>query len=373
MSREPGTRSSLRFGAGELNADKNAGTVSAEDDGPIGNRHNPEQTLRARSPGLVVTLASLLLWISTVQEEPAKPGEQSSAAPIADFSGTWQTTAMIRRTSAGGASQTTDRFQSRTRLTQTGAEVTGTFYVSRNNRAVEGRISGHVERRTLRFEARTRGVCFQEFEGESTLSVSGDRREGHYSGRDCNGPLQATTISWRVGTARSHRGRSYVQALEEGEALLRAGVHRQAVRSFREALKKTDEPSYRILIGLARSHNGVGAFKDGRAAAQKALEIASGPQEASDAYFELGVALLARSNDRPRPLADSEEAFRQALDLSGGTLNMARYRLGQVLLKLERNLEGVALLEEFLQADPDALMAPGAEELIKSAKKAMKP
>ena len=57
----------------------------------------------------------------------------------------------------------------------------------------------------------------------------------------------------------------------------------------------------------------------------------------------------------------------QALDLSGGTLNMARYRLGQVLLKLERDLEGVALLEDFLRADPDAPLAPRAEELIKSA------
>ena len=51
---------------------------------------------------------------------------------------------------------------------------------------------------------------------------------------------------------------------------------------------------------------------------------------------------------------------------------MARYRLGQVLLKLERDLEGVALLEDFLRADPDAPMAPRAEALIKSAKKEMK-
>lgn len=353
-------------GGGEVSLDENAGRVSAENDGPIGNRHNPEQTLRARSPALAVVLGTLLLWILTVQEEPAKPGEQSSAAAIADFSGTWRITTNLRRTLPSGESLPPGQFQGVSRRTQIGAEVTGTVYLGTSM----GRLSGHVEGRTFRFESRTRGgACLSELHGETTLSVSGNQTNGTFTGTDCNGVLhEATTVGIRISTGRLRRGMSYIEVLEEGEAQFLAGENQTAIKSFRRALKKADGPSYRIQIGLARSYNVAGSFKDGKAAAQDAFEIAVGPQEASEAYFELGIALLGRNSDRPGPLADAEEAFRQALDLSGGTLNKARYLLGQVLLKLERNPEGVALLEDFLRADPDSPIAPRVEALIQSAK-----
>ena len=309
-------------------------------------------------------VASLLFAPSMAQAQRTEPAGQANTAGRADFSGTWRTSATVRR---ADSVQVGTRLQGVAKYTQVESRVSGTTSLG----GPESQVTGNVYGSTLRLDAR--GVdpaCPSHFQAQITMSSSGDLFTGWFAGENCNGFLEATLVGRRGESRRGRQGSSLVEVLEEAEALLLGGAHEDAVRSFREARKRADQPSYRIQIGLARSYNRVGAFKDSQVAALDAVQIAPGPEEVSDAYFELGVARLAGSKDQPDRLAEAEQAFRRSLELSEGRINMARYRLGQVLLKLERDAEGAAVLSDFVRADPDSPMVPQAEALIKNPRRA---
>jgi len=73
--------------------------------------------------------------------------------------------------------------------------------------------------------------------------------------------------------------------------------------------------------------------------------------------------------------ADLEQAaqlFRRAIELSGGKDNVDRFNLGGVLLKLHRDGEGTALLQEYLKQEPKGASAEQARALIENPDRARK-
>ena len=309
-------------------------------------------------------VAAFLSGPSISQEPEIEPGGETATPAAADFTGTWKFSATVQRSRRFAVGM---RLRGVSEYTQEDDRVSGTTTLVRQ----ESRVEGSVEDRTLFLQGRhVGGNCRGVFQATITMSTSGELLTGEFSGQNCDGVIEATIVGRRADSPRANRNSSLVEILEEGEQLLLVGAHYDAVGTFREALRRADEPSYRTQIGLARSHNGVGTFEDGREAAREAVKIARGPEEASDAYYELGIALLAESNDQTSSLNEAEQAFQQALDVSGGRMNKARNRLGQVLLKLERDPEGVAILQDFVRLDPYSPNVPQAQALIKNPRRA---
>ena len=115
--------------------------------------------------------------------------------------------------------------------------------------------------------------------------------------------LLAATVASASSAAQSERVASPVDGglgpiLEEAEALLRDGEIADALRTYREAARRADEPSYRILIGLARSCNRAGLFEEAREASSRALASARGEEDAAYAQLETGIRSLFDAGPR---------------------------------------------------------------------------
>ncbi len=77
-------------------------------------------------------------------------------------------------------------------LSQSGTDVSG-YYVRNSVRTeVSGRVSGSA----VTFTFSQADGCLGVFNGGATVHSSGDRLEGHYSGSDCNGTLQASFVAY---------------------------------------------------------------------------------------------------------------------------------------------------------------------------------
>ncbi|RMH21109.1 MAG: hypothetical protein D6696_06540 [Acidobacteria bacterium] len=157
---------------------------------------------------------------------------------------------------------------------------------------------------------------------------------------------------------------AYYEAVEEAETLMLEQRPKEAIRVFRRADRQAGRPTLRCALGLAEAYNKVGAFKDGLTQARQAVELAADVGERVHAYNQLGIALFAQGNGSRPQLEEAVGAFRRALEISGGKANGARFSLGYVLLKLGRDDEGVALLEEYLAAGGRGAPAEQARSLI---------
>ena len=160
--------------------------------------------------------------------------------------------------------------------------------------------------------------------------------------------------------------------LEEARDLLEQGNAKEAVKVFKEAGKLANGPCVECSLGLAKAYNKLGAYKE----AQKVLpEVFQGTQDKkllALAYAEQGMALFLAAQNDPKRYPEAEAAYRKVLELSGGTANMARYNLAGVLLRMERDAEGVALLKEYVEREPDSQLAESARELIENPVRARK-
>lgn len=166
---------------------------------------------------------------------------------------------------------------------------------------------------------------------------------------------------------------AHVQKLEEGQELLEEEKYSEAVRVLREADKLAKGSCVECHLELARAFNKLGAGRDALKHAEAALRLAAGDdRRLADMYNEKGLALLALAGEDPKQLAAAEEALRQALERTGGRSNAARFNLGYVLLRMSRDAEGVAVLQEYLARDPQAPSAEAARDLIKNPLRARK-
>ncbi len=158
-------------------------------------------------------------------------------------------------------------------------------------------------------------------------------------------------------------------ALARALSLLRSGEHKDAVKAFRKANESSGGKCFRCLLGLAAAYNGMARFGDAAAAAREASAVAVTAEERELASQLLGEVLLGAAADKPKKLAEAERAFREALALSEQKSPRARYRLGETLLKMGRDSEGVAELETFLRETPTDPFAPQAKAYLAPAQR----
>lgn len=159
-------------------------------------------------------------------------------------------------------------------------------------------------------------------------------------------------------------------ALDRGAKLLSASRYEQAVEAFKEAERLTEGDCTGCQLGLAIAYNGLGASKNAAKAARRVIEASTDPETLAIAYNHLGLALFSRSRGKKGQLEEAEQAFRQALKLSEGEISIAAYNLGLVLLQLERDSEGVAVLQHYLEQEPQGPNAERARQYLDNPRRA---
>ena len=166
---------------------------------------------------------------------------------------------------------------------------------------------------------------------------------------------------------------AYAGAIKEGRTRLEAQSCGGAVKSFRQAEKLSAEPSAELLTLLCRAYTCFGSWQDAEDYGRRAVAAATDPVGRAEAYYRLGQALSRGGEAAPEQAEAAIEAYRQALAASGGRLGVVQFDLGEALLELGRDEEGVALLEAFVADWPNTRMAKRAHSLIANPKRARVP
>ena len=164
----------------------------------------------------------------------------------------------------------------------------------------------------------------------------------------------------------------HAEKLEEAQSLFEEGKHSEAVKAFKAADKLAGGTCLECRLGLVRAFNKLGAHKEVLKNADAVLGMTGDKNAIILAHHERGLALLAMSLQDPKQLEPAANAFRQALELSGGKLNAVRFNLGYTLLRLSRDEEGIALLKEYLEQGPKEDRAEDAKDLIANPLRARK-
>jgi thiol-disulfide isomerase/thioredoxin len=176
------------------------------------------------------------------------------------------------------------------------------------------------------------------------------------------------------GSPAAAADRTIEELLAQGEGALDRRDPRSAVRSFERADEQAEGGSVQARLGLTRAFLALGAHKKAIESAERALAIATEPEAQVAAHTYLGVAWSEQALDSRRAddeLAASERAFRAALAVPDVEKPPTIYlNLGIVLMRQERDEDGVAMLERFLESEPSPADAVRARSLIDDPRRA---
>jgi TonB family protein len=147
--------------------------------------------------------------------------------------------------------------------------------------------------------------------------------------------------------------------------------YRDAVESFRRAEELTGNTCGACQIGLSRAYTGLGKAPEAVEAARKAVTLVKTPEALTQAYNQLGVALLSVPGADP---AEAEAAFRKTLEVAGDaeTTKLARYNLAEVLLREKRYADSIEAARQYLEVDPEGFASNRARATLCMARRADK-
>lgn len=163
---------------------------------------------------------------------------------------------------------------------------------------------------------------------------------------------------------------SWDEALEQGLARLAANDPKAAIKPLKKAIKLKKAPCGPCQLALARAHYLTGSFPAARKAASAAVAQTTDPTERLRALNLLGLAEFANGRADTAGLERAEDAFRQVLEAADS--NAVRYSLGEVLVRLAKDDEGVALLSAYLEAEPNGTHSERARLLVENPLRARK-
>lgn len=141
------------------------------------------------------------------------------------------------------------------------------------------------------------------------------------------------------------------ETLKKGFDLLEQSRFDQAADSFQQAEKQAGGSCGLCLLGLSRAYTGLRKPEKAADAAREAAGLLETPALISQAWNQLGFALMSRTKP---DLAGAEEAFRKAVaaDAGGQGANVARYNLADVLWRQKKYAESESAAREALNAAP---------------------
>lgn len=159
--------------------------------------------------------------------------------------------------------------------------------------------------------------------------------------------------------------------LRRGFDLMGMNRNEEAVRAFKKADKLASGTSAEALVSLCAAYIRIGAYANAERTARRALDLEQDDTGLdTQALLGLGVSIYHRAGKSQERLEEAEATFRAALQLNDGDLPVAKYNLGEVLLKLGRDGEGLDFLEEYLSTDPRGPHAARTRSLVDDPRRA---
>jgi len=139
------------------------------------------------------------------------------------------------------------------------------------------------------------------------------------------------------------------QALSQGDLYSSRRKYELALDAYHKADKISHHSSASCYLKMAGVERKLGDFSSALDDAKKAVKVADGDTPIAVRAHLLRATLLSQMSGKPtdKKLKEAEEEIRQALVLDSSNA-LARYDLGFVLLKEERDPEGIAELNAFL-------------------------
>jgi TonB family protein len=152
--------------------------------------------------------------------------------------------------------------------------------------------------------------------------------------------------------------------METGREALRQGRFERAIRAFEHVDRFSGGSSAPAFLGIAAAQLQMARFDEAAQTAEKALAVASEIPDQATAHNLVGTALWGLYNTAPEQEEDpalllrkAESEFGQALQLSGGNLNIAWSNLALVLEKEGRFADAESVLQEYVERVPESQSA----------------
>jgi len=170
----------------------------------------------------------------------------------------------------------------------------------------------------------------------------------------CMGVLVCALLSLGTHHMRAAQSNDPVaQAIADGDLYESKRNYELALDAYRKADKLSHHTSSEALLKIARIEKKDGLLSDAANDAKQAIACAQGDKTTELKARLIRATLLAEMSGKPtdKKLKEAEAELRSAVALQPD-LNVTHFNLGVVLLKQERNADGIAELKAFL-ALPD--------------------
>jgi thiol-disulfide isomerase/thioredoxin len=143
------------------------------------------------------------------------------------------------------------------------------------------------------------------------------------------------------------------------------------VKAFKDANDRRGAGCASCYVGLARAYESLGAAKNVVEACDKALTLAGADRLVAVMAHQLKAIALQDLglNKDPKRLREAEQELRAALGIDRSA-SFLHYNLGVVLLREQRDADGIAELKEELALRPDSPYADRARKMIENPRRA---
>jgi thiol-disulfide isomerase/thioredoxin len=185
----------------------------------------------------------------------------------------------------------------------------------------------------------------------------------------------ALALSFALALAQPQESDPLAKTISQGDLFQSKRKYELALDSYHKADKLAHHASAVVYLKLAQVEIKLGDFNSALDDARKAVKAAGDDKTKAVEGHLLRATLLTQMSGKPtdKKLKEAEDELRQALALDAAQ-TITLYNLGMVLLKQERDADGIAELNTFI-ASPraDAAMVTEARKVIASPIRAREP
>jgi peroxiredoxin len=154
------------------------------------------------------------------------------------------------------------------------------------------------------------------------------------------------------------------QLLRRGKRALEGGGTAEAISLLKKADKLAKGSCLECMVALAAAYNKSGQYDDALKLARQLIELAPPRELLGAAYNQFALALIPGGKRAPEKLKEAELALRHAMELAGRRDDVLRYNLACLLLQTDRREEGVTILREISETNPDPRFAAHVRLLL---------
>jgi thiol-disulfide isomerase/thioredoxin len=182
----------------------------------------------------------------------------------------------------------------------------------------------------------------------------------------------AVAVSLVVIVGAQNKDADYAAAMQKGQDALAKHEYKAAIDFFKKANDLQDKKSIQAYFGLSRAYFANKAFKSAIDSCAEALKYTGADKrlEGQMRYMRgLSLVALSAQENSSGILKDAEADFRATLALTD-TIALAQYNLGVVLLKENRDADGLKELQAYVERGKTAPEVDEARKMMADPRRA---